>query len=109
MPHGVRPGGARGFDAPALRMSRAKGREWPRRMPEPLSGTGSGPALLTLRCRARGLLVQLPAMERNAGLAQLRREVLLYARPPQCSRSVRLERHTAIDDARQSVMSGSSV
>src|SRR3546814_15568119 len=65
MPHGVRPGGARGFDAPALRMSRAKGRERPRRMPEPLSGAGSGPALLTLRCRARGLLVQLHDMERD--------------------------------------------
>src|SRR3546814_7508782 len=95
MPHGVRPGGARGFDAPALRMSRAKGRERPRRMPEPLSGAGSGPALLTLRCRARGLLVQLHDMERNAGLPQLLREVHLDARPLADDRFDRLERQQA--------------
>src|SRR3546814_20327938 len=77
-------------------MSRAKGRERPRRMPEPLSGAGSGPALLTLRCRARGLLVQLHAMERNAGLPQLLREVHLAARPLADARFYRLDRQQAI-------------
>src|SRR3546814_18331494 len=73
-------------------MSRAKGRERPRRMPDPLSGAGSRPALLTLRCRARGLLVQLHDLERNAGLPPLLREVHLDSRPLADDRFARPER-----------------